>query len=175
MLVAGCVNADKKDLQSTNQTKGEKQIQEIGNQEELEQLLGHSAYIIGAILSGNYAGEIGDIILWQDGRRHHLRLDYVKFHKLADDELLDPNFDYDNPLRQIDDAYLKAITTMEMKQLENGDWQTDREGLKESFGPFCEFLTEETFKKYYYNKRNAEERFERFKEFAKNGFILGKY
>ncbi|WP_066639570.1 hypothetical protein [Desulfolucanica intricata] len=177
LLFAGCANTNSTE-QPTNPTKT--QVEEtqagikslsfegINHQEELKELLGHSAFIIGAVLSHNYFGDVGPQDLWQNAQRTHLRFDYLKFHKLYGDELLNPE-NLGNTLWQIDEAYLKVITTMEMKQLDNGRFQTDREGLKESFGFFSEFLTEETFKEHY-SKSDADKRFKQFNKYAENNF-----
>ncbi|MTI82506.1 MAG: hypothetical protein FH756_01110 [Firmicutes bacterium] len=183
VMVGGCGNVEKQKLPPTQQDRSimpkEKLLYEISyngmsleKQIKLKELMSHSSYIIGSVLSHNYFSDVGDQELWQNARRNELRIDYVKFHNLFDREM-STSKDFNRNLWQIDESYLQAITAMKMKKLDNG-FQTDKEGVKESFNElFTIFLTEKSFKMHS-NYSDAEDRFERFKKYAANDFEYEK-
>ncbi len=182
LIAGGCENVEKqvnnnKQQEQTVITKDELSFEinfdgiEPEKHDKLKELLGHSAYIIGAVLSHNYFGDVGDQILWQNARRNELRIDYVKFHNLFDEEMSSPE-DFGSTLWQIDKSYLQAINKMKVKQLDNG-LQTEKEGLKEVFEGFSVFLTEDNFANYC-NYSDAEDRYKRFKEYIANEFEYEK-
>jgi len=184
VMVGGCGNVEKHKQPLTQRERTFIPKEELSfeisfdginleKQSRLKELLSHSSYIIGSVLSHNYFGDVGDQELWQNARRNELRIDYVKFHNLFGKEMSTPE-NFSRNLWQIDESYLQAITTMEMKQLANGRFQTNKEGLQESFDElFSFFLTEKTFKKYC-GYSDAEERFKQFKKFAANDFEYEK-
>ncbi len=150
-------------------SKNEEKEVKLKTQNELNELLGHSAYTIGAALSHNYFGEIGDGILWLNAQRTILKLDYLKFHKLYGNEIL-KRWEENEPLGElwkIDEAYLGLLNAM--KTPNDRFTPENKEKLKDSFGFFSEYLTEETFKKYCSSK-NKEEKFKQFKKYAANNF-----
>ncbi len=180
LLVTGCADVSKNEVQPATTTKEQTQteeqtikpssIQDIesSKREEVKELLGHSAYIIGAVLSHNYFGEVGDGVLWQNARRTDFKFDYVKFHNLFGKEMLNPE-SLGSFLWEIDEAYIKAIIALELEEIEKGRYRTKKEDLKKVFEFFSPFLTEEVFKEYY-PVENAEEKFNQFQEFKENNF-----